>query len=126
MSQTVNSGNVVATITLNSASKRAATVLNAVQSGVGTTTVLTVGAGKVVRILTMQMTSNGNGNATFLLNDVLFTKLYSLAAAPTNNQTATWTYTDCPVLAAGQTVKVTSDNAACVGYLGLSYIEESA
>lgn len=133
MSQTVNSGNVVATITLSAASKRTVTPVEGVVNNSATTTVATVGAGKKWTIVGCSLTSSVLGAVTplckamangvsILAHTVAGSATYPVVAASSQS----WAYTDAPVITAGQTLAVSNNAASTVSTVTYQYIEESA
>lgn len=121
------SGNVTAV-----PNKVTATVVTLTQNGAGgPTTIGTVGAGKVWRILSVGIShraTNTSGYTKITLNGVDFLYLTLNAGATTFNQDSqnvSWDYGACPVLAATQTVTITvSGNINAQAFV--SYVEEAA
>jgi hypothetical protein len=126
-----NSGKVLASISIDNASKRTATIIGG-SAGVASTTIGTVGAGKVWRVLSVHASIAGVGAFTIVqhidLNDV---SALGVTIGPTAtigmfvSDTITWNYSDAPVLAAGQTIKSVVTGAG-TGFYNVSYVEEDA
>lgn len=131
MSQTINSGNVNAILTTNVNNRTALTISEARNGAGADTTVGTVGASKVWRILGMSINSLAAAVAviaTIKLNDVVFTRLVTQGSATANieNQLVhMFDYAACPVVAATQTVKFQTDAAGITNFQ-IFYVEENA
>lgn len=119
------------------ATKKTATVVSGARSAsAGTTTIGTVGASKVWRILSLQISglgtlSNFENEASIELNSViaLVIQVYGTTTYQRSASTATitWDYNACPVLAAGQTVTLTSGSASITRLTcSVTYVEEAA
>jgi hypothetical protein len=129
-----NSGKVLASLSIDSGSKRTATLIYGTATGAAASTTLgTVPAGKVWRIIAMNLSglevSTSGNTAQLLLNDVQALTVALMGTATTNNTgtaSLNFSYTDCPVLSVGQTVKVTSNAANAVSHANVYYYEESA
>jgi len=118
-------GNLNTTVTV-SPTKYTALPANATSTGaVATTTMGTVPAGKVWRILTMNLTVTGAARAQIELNAVKYLACNSIGAL-TNNNSAKWDYAAAPVLTAGQIARLNVTFAGNDITADLTYVEESA
>lgn len=116
--------------------KRTATIIQATRhSSAGNTTIGTVPAGRVWRILSVSGSALFGATAAeagglIALNGitVIYLSVGGLVAQKTNtSNTVTWSYSACPVLTAGQTVVLTSESAGIALLQGtVTYIDESA
>lgn len=115
-SATVNiSGQVTSTPTI-----RNATTATGQAAGVTSTTIYTVPANKKARILNVHAIQAASGAATEIhLNDVAALRVYAVAATANCGNAINWDYSAAPQLAAGQTIKLVSTNAATTIYGGL-------
>ena len=122
-------GNVTAV-----ASKTSATIVSATQAGSGSTTLGTVGAGKVWRVIGVALSGNSagvnNGTATAVLKlnnaEVLGVTIMGTSTIyNTNSNAMNFDYGACPVLTAGQTIVVTCSQAT-YAHASAIYVEESA
>lgn len=125
-----SSGKVIAGIAATET--KTCTVVRAQQAGAGTQTLGTVPANKVWKIITSSLSSSVSGAVgvvtTALLNDVVYDALYpqgTAGAGMCEHSNINWSYSCCPVLTAGQTIKLTN-NAGNTGNLSVSYVEEAA
>jgi len=124
-----NSGAVTANVTYNASATKPVTVLWNEKNGSGSTTLGTVGASKVWKIISIQMSvqSTSGSSAGYLsLNGVKTAVLNVDQASGTSCQTIflSWDYSACPVVSATQTATITSSSNTYV-QASITYIEES-
>ena len=130
MSQMVQSGltDVTGTVQTSAATTAITHFIYAQQAGAGTSTLGTVGAGKRWLIISMDLsvgTAGGNGaNGYLSLNGEKAAYCYpqsSVGSSFVEHSCLVFNPAACPILAAGQTVTLTSAAAitsnACVGYI---------
>lgn len=108
--------------------KKTATCLNTDRSSSGTTTMGTVGANKVWRVLSANssVTSTGaRAESQILLNGIEITTAISAISGQAADS-VTWNYYACPVLTAGQTIQYVLglNGGTGYGYGSVSYVEE--
>lgn len=121
-------GNLTATLPSTvtvTPSKKTAIPLSATSAGgVGSTTIGTVPALKVWRILSIAITVSGAARAQINLNGVA--SLHGISRTDTGSNVVTWNYEAAPVLTAAQTavLQVTSAGNECAA--NISYVEEDA
>jgi len=137
MGQSLQSGsvNVNGTVTASGTFTEAIktlVVVNAVErTSAGSTTLGTVPANKVWRIIHGFVTgrvNNGNGSAKLELNGASVLAVNTSASATENNNQALsirFDYQAAPLLTAGQTVVFTTVSSQS-GWCGFSYVEEAA
>lgn len=109
------------------------TVIAARRTTAGTSTIGTVGASKVWRILSIEISSAARpsaatSNPNVLLNSVVALSLNSLGTATASGgfaNSVAWEYGACPVLTAGQTVQLVTDQADICD-ASVVYVEEAA
>jgi hypothetical protein len=127
------SGKSQATITLSEANKKTAVPLANSAVNATTTNLGTVPAGKVWRILTANLSTTAYGLASpfgsLELNGIKVLSIIlnsSTSASLGATQSANWNYECCPVLAAGEIVRVINSSANSASYANITYIEEVA
>lgn len=124
-----NSGNVTAELISSAATATPVTLLNGSRSTIGTTTLGTVGVGKIWRIIYAQVSSVAGSTATNVSVQANSLKVVDIDIHSNNNESnacaVCFTYETAPVITAGQTVTlVTDQNSNCSAVVG--YYEENA
>lgn len=118
-------GNLNTTVTV-SPTKYTALPANATSTGgVATTTMGTVPAGKVWRVLNASLTVTGAARAQIEFNAVKYLACNSIGAL-TNNASMSWSYEAAPVLTAGQIARLNVTFAGNDITADITYVEESA
>lgn len=136
MSLSIGGGvtNVTATGTFSQTKATAAVAATAFITAATTTTIGTVPANKVWRILSVQITAYCNEDASaeqyckVILNSVDAVMLCVAGKAAdcgTGSTAVTWNYGACPVLTAGQTATFTTGTNRKAA-ASISYVEEAA
>jgi len=132
MSQSIQTGNTavsgsVTTVGTFTPTKNTVIGATALKAGAGSTTIGTVPAGKIWRVIGWTLASTfaaGAGASSITLNAVGVANL--ICGNSSNNSVGmSLSYSDAYVLAAGQTAVVTTD-ANNNAYASIAYIEESA
>lgn len=133
MSVGVTSGNtsVTGTVTVSgTVANKNVTVLADKRTTTGTTTLGTVGAGKIWRIVGATI-SCAYGNSGYenkiLANSAVISQMNVIGnvASQTTTLTKKWDYTCAPQIAAGQTVTFSTDGS-CTTAVTVDYVEEAA
>lgn len=131
-----NSGTTTASINgsiTTTSSKLTATPIGGTSYNGSATTLGTVGAGKVWRILSATIEGQSNDSGSFrecviTANGVALVGLTGMATASaysTGNSSVSYDYAACPVITAGQTV-VVSAASNCKAYGCVIYVQEDA
>ncbi len=92
--------------------------------GAGSTTALTVGAGRVARIVGMSIVVSGAARAQAVLNSVVF--LNGISRTDSSAVSIQFDYETAPVLAATQTAVLTVTSAGNECALNVFYVDEAA
>lgn len=125
-----------AEVTLTGLPEYTATIVSGSRTSAGTSTILTVPAGKKARILSITMsagcdqsTANGGIQRTrVLLNSAIGCELVLFVASvgQHDNTSLIWNYDACPVLEETQTIQLVTDTTTIKSYVTISYVLEDA